>query len=395
MSGASPVLGRLRYVEAGHVPEPSPHNYHLPALSEFGDERLLPLHSLRPLPTVEELASATGHAQLHTHGFTAVHHPTTLHRAPHHGRLSAWKDPALLSRHYVPDTVDMMRRITGCRAVVTESLLLRSALWTETDALATHACAGEVEAQTPQGTEGNKAEQEDARRRTELKAADTYPPLLSADAFPQFIGFDPRAGGASPAPKVHQDYAPAGARTHIRKYHPQLAAAAAAVIRAEDRCRSSSSSSASASASAAAGYDGPRWALYSVWRPLRRVRRDPLALGDARTFADADYVPLAVKTPNLGLGPDSASGEEAEAGTTHDALGYVARWAPGHRWCWVPDQDPEEVLVIGLFDSAHEAEEAGGGGRGAGGALHSSVELPGREGEKARLSLELRCLCLW
>jgi hypothetical protein len=50
-------------------------------------------------------------------------------------------------------------------------------------------------------------------------------------------------------------------------------------------------------------------------------------------------------------------------------------------------------LVIGLFDS----EGSSGGGRGSGGAMHSSVDLVGEgvDGLEPRESLELRCLAVW
>ncbi len=47
------IYGKLRYVSAGHVPRPSTKPYGIPDLSEFQDERMTPLHDLRPLSTVE------------------------------------------------------------------------------------------------------------------------------------------------------------------------------------------------------------------------------------------------------------------------------------------------------------------------------------------------------
>ncbi|KAI5925551.1 GA4 desaturase [Camillea tinctor] len=354
-----PVMGKMRYVAAGHVPEPSPHNFHLPNISEFRDERLLPLHNLRPLPTVGALPKAVSHAQLSTHGFTAVHHPTTLHYPPY--GLSSWKDPELLKEHYVPDTAQMMLQITGCKTVFTESLLLRSAVWSESDALAAHAGHGDK----------NKVAGGGESKATGLSEPQT--------GIPQFIGFDVvDNGGVSPAPKIHLDYSPAGARLHIRKYHPALAVAAADVIRAEDALKGAGKSARGDSYA----NSGPRWALYSVWRPLKTVKRDPLALSDCRTFQDKDYVPVVIKTPCLG---------QPGIKETHNAGSYLARYSEGHTWYWIADQEPEEVLVITLFDSEMERQ----GVNAPGGTFHSSVDLPGTEKEEPRESLELRCLCIW
>ncbi|KAH8893078.1 GA4 desaturase [Thozetella sp. PMI_491] len=353
------VLGKFRYVAAEHTPQPSPHNFHLPAISEFGDERLLPLHDMRPLPTVEELPSAESHAQLGVHGFTAIRHPTVLHSAPF--GHSSWKDPGLLREYYIPDTIEMMKQVTGCKTVITEGLLLRSATWTESDALATHGGHGD---------QNRSADEEEKPQEKELSDLET--------GFPQFIGFNATQGGASPAPKIHLDYAPDGARKHIRYYHPELAAAAADIIRSEDCILAAGKSLKECYHDS----DGPRWALFSIWRPIKSVKRDPLALGDQRTFRGDDYVPVTVRTPYLG---------RPGVTETHDAESYLARYSEGHKWHWVAGQQPEEVLVIGLFDSHAEKD----GGKASGGTLHSSVDLPGTEDEEARESIELRCLCIW
>jgi hypothetical protein len=357
---SNPVYGKLRYVARDHTPIASPHNFHLPAISEFSDVRTVQLHNMRPVPTTDDLPSATNHAQLATHGFTAVHHPTTLNSPPY--TSESMKNPSLLKQHYIPETIAMLKRITGCRTVIPESCLLRSALWSESDALSTHAGHGD-QSQTAVSAE------EEAQQK-ELSDLET--------GFPQFIGFNPKFGGASPAPKIHLDYAPGGARTHIRCFHPGLSEAAKEVIAVEDRL-----------AQDGKGLDeyknsgGPRWALFSIWRPLKKVKRDPLALGDQRTFKSEDYVEVMVKTPYLGR-------KEME-GKTHDAASYLARWSEGHEWFWIEGQEPEEVLVIGLFDSEME-----GVNRASGGTLHASVELEGgKEGEEARESLEVRCLAVW
>jgi len=179
---------------------------------------------MRPVPSVDQLpCSKEGTAQLATHGFTAVRHPSAMHSAPY--SRASWNDPKLLGQIYVPETEDMVKRITGAKKVVTEGLLLRSAIWTEEDALATHAGHGKKKTEQEESTEPPQSTGKDALE-------------VNAD-FPQFIGFSASTGGASPAPKVHLDYAPNGARAHIRKYHPKLTSAAADVIAAEDRLLSS------------------------------------------------------------------------------------------------------------------------------------------------------------
>ncbi|KAI2464823.1 GA4 desaturase [Annulohypoxylon bovei var. microspora] len=341
---AEPVLGKLRYVPAVHVPQPSPHNFHLPALTDFGDERFLPLYSIRPLPTVSELPRSINHAQLNTHGFTAVHHSTPFHASPYN--LRSFKDPQLLKQHLIPNTTEMMKQITGCKTVITESFLLRTSTWTEKDSLATHG--------------------EDVAEASELETG-----------FPQFIGFNPKHGGASPASKIHLDFSPKGARTHIRKFHPGLAKAAADIINHEDSLIEDDKDLKESYKDCG----GPRWALYSIWRPLKTVDRDPLAVIGQGSFSKEDCVPVDVYFPCLGTGTEQK----------HLSESLVVRYSDNHKWHWIDKQTPEEVLILRFFDSDAE----GNGFVAGGGSFHSSVELPGTENEAARESLEIRVLCIW
>ena len=367
-SDDKPTMGSINYIPHDRVPKASPHNFHLPEIAEFSDRRLLPLHNMRPLPSLPQLPteSFSNHPTLSTHGFTALHHPTTLNSSPY--TSDSWKDPSLLKSFYVPDTAAMLKSLTGCTTVVTEALLIRSALWTESDALATHGGHGETTTPTLSASE--------QQRQKQLSDLET--------GFPQFIGFNPDVGGASPAPKPHVDYAPSGARLHIRSYHPELIEASKGIIEAEDHLTSSGKSLKEHYCSSS----GPRWALFSIWRPLKPVLRDPLALLDPRTCKPEDYLQVVVKTPYLG--------DPAKDGQTHDTDSFLARWSEGQQWNWIEGQMPEEVLVIGLWDS--EAEGRGNGclGVSGGGTLHSSVDLVGQESvREARESLELRCLCVW
>jgi hypothetical protein len=190
------------------------------------------------------------------------------------------------------------------------------------------------------------------------------------------VGFKAGAGG-SPAPKVHLDFAPAGARTHLRKYDQRATDMAAAIIEAEDKLLASGI----APEDLKDHYDGPRWAMFSVWRPLKTVRRDPLALSDCRSFPKKDYVEFKV------LFPSGVEGGEE----THRESVYLAYGSEKHEWHWISNQEPDEVLIIQLFDS--EAEKNGLGV--AGGVMHSSVHIDGTQNEEARESVEVRCTVIW
>lgn len=356
----APKKGKLRYVAAGHMPQASPHLFHLPEASEIQDERLLTLHNMRPIPTVKELSASANHAQLETHGFTAVHHPTTLNADPYDSL--SWRDPDLLEKYYMPETADMLRQITGCKDVVADGVVLRAAKGSDDDAVAIQVLRSNEDSQ---GGSGPKS----ARKRSQLDLV---------TEFPQFIGFDPTQGGGKPSAKVHLDYTPNGARTHLRKFHPRFTEAAADIIKAEDALLVEGKD-------LKANYkesDGPRWAIYSIWRPLKTVRRDALAVSDQRTIQPHDYVPTVMKFPFLG---------QPGVTGTHDIDSYLSRYSESHKWFWVEEQKPEEVFIITFFDSHAEKD----GGLASGGVLHSSVELPGTEDQELRESVELRCLCIW
>ncbi|MCJ1291023.1 hypothetical protein MMC34_002565 [Xylographa carneopallida] len=366
----TPIYGKLRYVTATWAPKPISQPFGLPDISDYEDERLMPIHDIRPLPTVDELPTAKeGTAQLLTHGFTAVKHPSSLHSSPYN--TASWRDPELVQRVYVAEVEDMLERITGAKTIITEVLLMRGAPKSVPD--------------HPNPATHTRHEPDHPNKQTPTQVPGKPLPTHLQDRtifklpFPNVVGFSPVFGGVPPAPKTHLDFTPSGARTHIRLFHPTLTAACARIIAAEDRLHAADLPLATHYASAP---DAPRWAIYSVWRPLKPVKRDPLAVCDVRSFAREDYVPIEVPAPTIG--------EDGENKGMHAMQAYVARGSEAHRWCYVSEQVPEEVLVLGLWDSDREGDSVS-----AGGAVHSSVELEGREAEEPRESLEVRCVVIW
>ena len=123
------------------------------------------------------------------------------------------------------------------------------------------------------------------------------------------------------------------------------------------------------------GYSGRRFVALSLWRPLRRVRRDPLAFCDGRTVGEGEKVNLERAYPDGRKGENVVirAGEEGRE----------------HEWYWVSGQDVEEMVVLKLYDSE------GGKGGVVGGTPHSSFHLEGSEGEEVRESVEGRVVvCL-
>lgn len=73
--------------------------------------------------------------------------------------------------------------------------------------------------------------------------------------------------------------------------------------------------------------------LINVWRPIRQVQRDPLAVAEAHSVAEEDLVPVPLIYPNR-------NGETL--GVRHNK---------SQRWFYKSGLTPEEVLLIKCFDS--------------------------------------------
>ncbi|KAK5048148.1 hypothetical protein LTR84_005818 [Exophiala bonariae] len=325
--------GVVHYVRPGDVPVTSPHLVHLPHISEFRDPCRIELHDLRPIRSIEEYPrNEVKLGELAVRGFLGVHCPSALNAAPYFG--AHWRDQKLIDRVYVPEAVDMIKKVTGAKQAFVEMVVLRAA------------AREEVTNPEPYGApEGD---------------------------LPYYDGFQPNCKGVSPEPRVHVDLAPAGARNHIRHVHPKMSDAVAPIIAAEDRLKALGLSVQENYH--APGSKNPRWAVYSLWRPVKRVPRDPLAVADSTTLIPTDYVPANV---NMG---------------TYDQHCYTATFSPRHKWYWLPEQEPDEVLIITLFDSLMDKQQPIPGG----GALHTSVDLEGTENvTEKRQSTELRVLVIW
>jgi hypothetical protein len=124
-------------------------------------------------------------------------------------------------------------------------------------------------------------------------------------------------------------------------------------------------------------YSGPRYAAYSVWRPLKPIRRDPLVVADWRSIDPADFAPFEHRIPSV------------EGDFYSEACMIKPGSVGGQKWYWVPEQMPDEVLVIKLADSE------GGFGGVAGGTPHASPVIEGDGAEEARESVEVRVFAFW
>ncbi|KAJ5519321.1 hypothetical protein N7453_001743 [Penicillium expansum] len=155
-------------------------------MSAFGDALTLPLADLRPSLDADESPY-----KLDYHGFTARRAPSKLHSAPY--SRESWNDPELIRTIYVTEVEDLVKRVTGCKTALVESAVIRNiCTWKSTPT---------------------------QRKNQELiTLAMTPVPVLMV----------------LPRPKGSSRLLALGARTHIRKYHRNLAIAVEHVIEAEN-----------------------------------------------------------------------------------------------------------------------------------------------------------------
>ncbi|RHZ46492.1 putative methionine permease [Aspergillus thermomutatus] len=109
-----------------------------------------------------------------------------------------------------------------------------------------------------------------------------------------------------------------------------------------------------------------RYQIINVWRPIRTILKDPLAVADAHSVPDDDLVPTKLIYPN-------------RVGET-----YSVRPNPGFKWYFRYAQPPELVTLIKCFDSKTDGR--------ARRVPHSAFVDPATEGEAPRESIEVRAL---
>jgi hypothetical protein len=119
---------------------------------------------------------------------------------------------------------------------------------------------------------------------------------------------DGRPGARAPARVVHNDYTEKSGPRRARDF-----------LHSEEAARLLSG----------------RFVEINVWRPIRGpVRRDPLGLIDGRSIAPGDLVTTKLVFPDR-------TGEI-----------YYGAYNPAHRWCYFPDMQTHEAILVKCYDSA-------------------------------------------
>ena len=106
--------------------------------------------------------------------------------------------------------------------------------------------------------------------------------------------------------------------------------------------------------------------IINVWRPIKTILKDPLAVADAHSVPDSDLVPVALIYPD-------------RRGET-----YTVRPNKDHKWYFLYGQTPEEVTLIKCFDSKLDGR--------ARRVPHTAFVNPNTVDEASRESIEVRAL---
>lgn len=117
-----------------------------------------------------------------------------------------------------------------------------------------------------------------------------------------------------------------------------------------------------------------RFAFVNAWRPLRTVRRDPLAVADASTVPGSDYQIRARQFRQSGV----RSGNYV--------MSHGGR-KDQHAWYYMHEMHPDELVVFRNYDTKRDVP----GWR----CPHTAFEIPGTEDLPVRESIEIRAACFW
>jgi hypothetical protein len=325
-------LGRITFTEPDNSQDPMKAGFFSGSVPKSTTHIVLPLHNIR-----DDVFSEQPVVSLETHGFTAVKHRTALLSPENEG--DTFMNAEMIEKIYVPEVEKMIQTLTGARKIV----VIRSALRSKSPESST------AKTPTPETDKPTKI------RGLDISNYDVTRPTYNMVS----------RGQIGPAREAHLDYSPKGIRSEIRQARHDLRLEAEDIINAEDQTAEDAS------------YQGRRYAVYSVWRPLKTVTRDPLAVCDPNSVEEKDFLESAGKRPGIN-GPYPSeqyylSGQRAER----------------QRWFWIKDQQPDEVLILQFFDS-HARKE----GRPIG-VAHGSPELVGVENDDWRESFEVRCVAFW
>ena len=112
-----------------------------------------------------------------------------------------------------------------------------------------------------------------------------------------------------------------------------------------------------------------RHQIINAWQPIKTIRKDPLALMDATSILETDKIPQQIIFP----------------GWIEE--GVRIRHNPSHRWHYLREQTPTEVMLFKIYESRTDVK--------ARAVPHSAFVNPEFEAEAPRESIEVRALVFY
>lgn len=122
-----------------------------------------------------------------------------------------------------------------------------------------------------------------------------------------------------------------------------------------------------------------KWQLLNLWRPLKTIRKHPLAVSDSTTIPYTDQ--HLVQYERVVKAEDKEMKIEVEncfTGASKDG---------SHQFYYMHEQRPDEVLIFKTADSDDQPK--------AGAVTHTSFEVPGTEDMPTRESIEIRLMVVY
>ncbi|RMZ66297.1 GA4 desaturase [Pyrenophora seminiperda CCB06] len=166
-----------------------------------------------------------------------------------------------------------------------------------------------------------------------------------------------------PVGKAHIDLTLQGMRNTVRFARKDIAEWAQDILRAED-----------------AGRPAPRYAIYSAWRPLRTVERDPMTVCDYRTVDPNALIPVPIRFPSELIGEFTAHSANLRRPASDETN--------MQKWFWLPNQTPEDLLVIKNADTSSDHVAAW--------SAHAACALQeAPASDEPRESVDCRVLVFW
>lgn len=126
-----------------------------------------------------------------------------------------------------------------------------------------------------------------------------------------------------------------------------------------------------------------RWGIINVWRPIKPISKDPLAVCDSRTARDEDMMPVFSALP-----PKASGGQYSKVSGGDGFELFYKRYHEGEKWYFKDKMAPGDYLMIKIFDSKANGVTSRR-------CPHSAFSNPQTAADETRESIEVRALVFW